>query len=81
MKIIIQLFAGLYLLELKLLKRVKYMWSASLIFMIVILAGSIIGLFYIGPMRYILSIFAAFAVLYMFSTNARLWYGVYEETR
>ncbi|WP_400209419.1 hypothetical protein [Candidatus Methanarcanum hacksteinii] len=64
-----------------LLKRVKYMWSASLMFMIVVLAGSIIGLFYIGPMRYILSIFTAFAVLYMFSTNARLWYGVYEETR
>ena len=61
-----------------LLKRVKYMWSATLMFMFVILAGSILGLFYTDVMRYVLIVFTALAVFYMFSTNARLWYGVYE---
>ena len=61
-----------------LLKRAKYMWSATLMFMIVILTGSILGLFYTDVMRYVLCVFTALATLYMFSTNARLWYGVYE---
>ncbi len=61
-----------------LLKRAKFMWSATLMFMIVIFAGSILGLFYTDVIRYVLCVFTALAVLYMFSTNARLWYGVYE---
>ena len=64
-----------------LLKRISYMWSATLMFMIVIFAGNLLGLFYTDVMKYVFVVFTALAVLYMFTTNARLWYGVYEQTR
>ncbi len=64
-----------------LLKRISYMWSATLMFMIVIFAGNLLGLFYTDVMKYVFIVFTALAVLYMFTTNARLWYGVYEQTQ
>ncbi len=64
-----------------LLKRISYMWSATLMFMIVIFAGNLLGLFYTDVMKYVFVVFTALAVLYMFTTNARLWYGVYEQTQ
>ncbi len=64
-----------------LLKRIGYMWSATLMFMIVIFAGNLLNLFYTGTLKYVFIVFTAFATLYMFSTNARLWYGVYEQTQ
>ena len=59
-----------------LLYRKKYMWSATMMFMIVIIIGNIMGLFYTDVFKYVSCVLSAICLLYLFSTPARQWYMV-----
>ncbi len=59
-----------------LLYRKKYMWSATMMFMFVIIIGGIMDLFFTDVFKYVSIVLATICALYLFSTPAREWYMV-----
>lgn len=58
------------------LSRKKYMWSATITFMVVCVMGNAVGFFYKGGFFIVMIVLCAICGLYLFSTPAKEWYGV-----
>ncbi len=58
------------------LARKKYMWSATLTFMVVCIMGNIAGFFFKGDFYIVMCVLCAICALYLFSTPAKEWYGM-----
>lgn len=59
-----------------LLKRIQKLWSITIIFMVIMIAGNALGLFFDGPMRIIVIVIFVAALIYILMHKARTWYGI-----
>lgn len=59
-----------------LLHRVTKLWSITIIFMIIVIVGNALGLFFDGPMRFIMIAIFAVALVYILMQKSRNWYGL-----
>ena len=59
-----------------LMKRVQKLWSITIIFMVIMIAGNALDIFFDGPMRIITIVIFIAGLIYILMEKSRNWYGI-----